>query len=407
MQNLSTHYQQLLGLASPWKVDHVDLSIPNKQVMVKLLYTGKSVRCPECGESCAIYDHAPEQKWRHLDTMQFETVLIARIPRCNCKQHGVKTAGVPWADKHTRFTLMFEGFVVELLQHCSNTRAVSNMLGLNWHAVNQIMRRAVARGLKRRDMEAVDHLGIDEKSFRAGQQYVTLCYDLTGGRVLEVVENRTTEATEQLLGSLTENQRSTVKAVALDMWQPFASAVGKLIPGADIVHDRFHISKYLNEAVDTIRRQESRKLNESGNKTLNGSRYAWLRNPENMTDKQRASFDELMTCELKTGTAWSLKNIFRAFWRFTCPDSADYFFTYWCGVVDRSELKPLIAVKDMLVRHKDNIFNYFKHRVSNAVSEGLNSKIQVIKASARGFHSFESYRTRILFYCAKLNMAIS
>ena len=214
-------------------------------------------------------------------------------------------------------------------------------------------------------------------------------------------------AWSQDLGSLSDNQRSTVKAVAPDMWQPFAKAVANLIPGADIVHDRFHISKYLNEAVDTIRRQESCKLNESGNKTLNGSRYAWLRNPENMTDKQRASFDELMTCELKTGTAWSLKNIFRAFWRFTCPDSADYFFTYWCGVVDRSELKPLIAVKDMLVRHKANLFNYFKHRVSNAVSEGLNSKIQVIKASARGFHSFKSYRTRILFYCAKLNMAIS
>lgn len=375
MQNLSTHYQQLLGLPSPWKVDHVDLSIPDKQVTVKILYTGKSVQCLECGASFAIYDHAPEQKWRHLDTMQFETVLIARIPRCNCKQHGVKTAGVPWAEKHSRFTLMFEGFVVELLQHCSNTNAVSNMLGLSWHAVNQIMRRAVARGLKLRDMEAV--------------------------------ENRTTEATEQLLGSLTDNQRSTVKAVALDMWHTFAKAVTNLVPGADIVHDRFHISKYLNNAVDTIRSQESRKLNESGDKTLNGSRYAWLRNPENMTDKQRASFDELMTCELKTGTAWSLKNIFRAFWRFTCPDSADYFFTYWCGVVDRSELKPLIAVKDMLVRHKNNLFNYCKHRISNAVSEGLNSKIQVIKASARGFHSFESCRNRILFYCAKLNMAIS
>lgn len=101
---------------------------------------------------------------------------------------------------------------------------------------------------------------------------MTLCYDLIGGRVLEVIENRTTEATGQLLGSLTDNQRSTVKAVTLDMWQPFAKAVANLIPGADIVHDRFHISKYLNEAVDTIRRQESRKLNESGDKTLNESR---------------------------------------------------------------------------------------------------------------------------------------
>jgi len=87
-----------------------------------------------------------------------------------------------------------------------------------------------------------------------------------------------------------------------------------------------------------------------------------------MTDKQRASIDELIICKLKTGTVWSLKNICRAFWRFTCPDSADYFFTYWFGVVVRSELKHLIEVKDMLVHHKDKRFNYFNHRVSNAVS---------------------------------------
>ena len=78
-------------------------------------------------------------------TMQFETILVARLPRVNCKEHGVKTSSVPWADKHSRFTLIYEGFVVQLLQHCASTQAVASTLSLSWHSVDQIMRRAGAR----------------------------------------------------------------------------------------------------------------------------------------------------------------------------------------------------------------------------------------------------------------------
>ena len=408
MQSLTTtHYQQLLALPTTWKVEDVLLLLSGKQIEIHLEYIGKKVDCPECGKSSSIYDKAPEQRWRYLDTMQYETILIARVPRCDCKQCGVKTVKVPWADRHSRYTLMFDGFAVALLQHCSSIQAASKLLRLSWHATNDIMNRAVQRGLSRRNTDAVEHIGIDEKSFRAGHKYVTTLNDLKGGRVLDVVETRTTKATVRLLNSLKKSQRKQIKSVSLDMWKPFKSAVNRLLPKADIVHDRFHISKYLNEAVDTVRRHESSQLNKAGDSTLIGSKFVWLRNPENMTKKQRTSFNQLMACELKTGIAWSLKNIFRVFWRFTNHDSAEFFFNYWVGAVEKSELKPLIKVKDMLVRHKDNIFNYFKHKITNAASEGLNSKIQLYKASARGFHSFLSYRTRILFFCGKLNLDIA
>lgn len=380
--------------------------LSGKQIAIHLEYSGKKVVCPACGKSCSIYDKAPEQRWRYLDTMQYETILVARVPRCECKQCGVKTVKVPWADRHSRYTLLFEGFAVALLQHCSSIQAASRLLRLSWHATNEIMRRAVLRGLSRRNTDAIEHIGIDEKSFKAGHQYITTLNDLKGGRVLEVVETRTAKATMRLLSSLKPSQRKQIKSVSLDMWKPFKSAVTKLLPKAEMVHDRFHISKYLNEAVDTVRRHESSQLNKAGDRTLMGSKFVWLRNPENMTKKQRTNFKQLMECELKTGRAWSLKNLFRMFWQLTNRDSADYFFNSWTGAVEKSELKPLIKVKDMLVRHKDNILNSFKHRITNAASEGLNSKIQLYKASARGFHSLLSYRTRILFFCGKLNLAI-
>jgi len=210
MQSLTTHYQQLLGLPSTWRVENVDLSMTGMQVVIRLAYIGKNSKCPECGEACGIYDHAPEQKWRHLHTIQFESILVARLPRTNCTQCRVKTLGPPRADKHSRFTLMLEGFVVQLLQHYANTQAVAKLLGLSWHCVNDIMCRAVNRGMERRDTEVIEHLGIDEKSFRTGHQYVTTLNDLDAGRVLDVVETKTKEATELLLRSIKKRKERLV-----------------------------------------------------------------------------------------------------------------------------------------------------------------------------------------------------
>jgi transposase len=153
-----------------------------------------------------------------------------------------QTVKVSWADRHARYTLVFEGFAIALLQHCSSIPAASKLLRLSWHATNEIMSRAVKRGLSRRSNDAIEHIGIDEKCFRAGHQYVTTLNDLKGDRVLEVVETRTTKATMRLLSSLKKSQRKQIKSVSLDFWQPFKSAAKMLLPKADIVHDRFHIS---------------------------------------------------------------------------------------------------------------------------------------------------------------------
>jgi len=165
MNQLHEHYRLLLGLDSNWIVGDVELSLEGKRVEIRLEFTGSEVKCPECGEACGRHDLAPERTWRHLDTMQFETVLRARVPRCACSRCGVKTAAVPWADKHSRFTLLFEAFALEVLQAASNVRRAAALLALDWDAVHSIMERGVARGLARRSVERVQHVGLDEKSF--------------------------------------------------------------------------------------------------------------------------------------------------------------------------------------------------------------------------------------------------
>jgi len=404
MNTLKQHYRQLLGLDAAWEVSDVTLCVEEKRIEILLRHRGGKVECPECGALCSIADHAPERSWRHLNTMQFETHLRARVPRSNCKSCGVKTTKVPWAEKHSRFTLLFEAFAIEVLKACSTISGALELLGIGWDAAHRIMERAVKRGLERRELEALEYVGMDEKSFGKGQDYISVLVDLSEGRVLEVSPGRTEESAEQLWAALREDQRAGIKAVAIDMWPAFSKSISKHASQAEIVHDRFHISKHLNEAVDKVRREEHKALMREGDERLKGSRQLWLFNPENMSEERWLEFSRLKDLELKTARAWAIKEQFRWFWDYRYAGNARKFFSKWYSWASRSRLGPIIQVAKMLKRHLANILTYFRHRITNAVTEGLNSRIQSIKASARGFRAFANYRTRILFYCGKLDL---
>jgi transposase len=399
------HYALLLGIGSPWEVKNVELKLQEKKVEIELSWQwGQSATCPECGRACSIHDSAPERTWRHLDTMQFATLIRARTPRADCPEHGVKTMAVPWAAPQGRFTLLYERFALDVLLASASVSQACELLGIGWETAHEIMRRAVERGLEGRQLETLKHLGMDEKSFGRGQSYITLLTDLEQSRVINVVEERTSEAAQALWRTLSPEQKDTVQAVAVDMWEPFIQAIQKEVPQADIVHDKFHVSKYLGEAVDKVRRAEHKELLAQGEETLKGTRQLWLYNPQNFSPQQRQEFAKLKDLHLKVARAWAAKELFSEFWNYQEPGWARRFFKGWFGWVSRSQLKPLVEVARMLKRHLDNLLTYLKHHITNAVTEGLNSKIQSIKAAARGFRSFRNYRIRILFFCGKLSL---
>jgi len=402
---LQQHYALLLGIGSPWEVKTVDLNLEAKKVEIELGWQwGAAAKCPECGRECSIHDCAPERAWRHLDTMQFITLIRARTPRADCPEHGVKTMQVPWAAPQGRFTLLFERFAVEVLLASASVSQACALLGLSWDTAQEIMRRAVQRGLERRQLERLKYLGMDEKSFRRGQSFVTLLTDLEESRVLDVVEERTAEAASQLWDTLSPEQKQGVEAVAVDMWEPFIQTIQTQVPDADIVHDKFHVSKYLGEAVDKVRRQEHKELLAQGDETLKGTRQLWLYNPQNFSPEQAEEFSALKDLHLKVARAWAAKELFSKFWEYQEEGWARRFFKDWFAWVSRSRLKPVVDVAQMLKRHLDNLLTYLKHHITNAVTEGLNSKIQSLKSAARGFRSFRNYRIRILFFCGKLNL---
>lgn len=403
--NLERHYKELLGLDKNWRVERVELVLERQRVEIIVGWSGSEKgSCPECGKSCRIYDLREERSWRHLDTMQFETIIRCRVPRVKCAQHGVLTMATPWAGKHSRFTLLFEAFAVLVLQASQTVEAARRLLGLSWRQVDEIRTRAVERGLERRRSEPIDYLGIDEKSFARGHSYVSVLADLQAGRVLEVAPGRDEGAAQELLETLSAQQRSEALAVAVDMWPAYMKQVKAQMGEAVLVHDRFHVVKHLNDAVDKVRRRENKLLMARRDERLKGSRYLWLKGLERMSPQARSRFHELKDSGLKVGRAWTIKHLFEEFWTFDFGSDARAFFRDWYGWAIRSRLDPIKQVARMLKAHLHGLLGYILHPITNATTEGLNSKIQLLKASARGFRSFAKYRIAILFHCGKLDL---
>ncbi len=403
--SLAQHYGQMLKLIDPWIVSEVDLDTENLRLKIRVHTTkGAKLPCPSCGRLCSKLDHREERVWRHLDTMQFETLIVCRIPRVDCPEHGVLSATVPWADAYSRFTLLFEHFAIDVLRAAKSITAAMKLLRLSWDQIHAIQEQAVNRGLSRRANDKINHLGLDEKSFLAGHSYASVLTDLDQGRVLEVVAERTEAAAVTLLQTLSKEQRTRVKAVAMDMWPAFMQAARTILPDADIVHDKYHVAAYLGQAVDAVRRKEHRELSRIGNDALKGTRYLWLRRPDHWNASEQSSFRALAVEALKVGRAWSIKESFRHFWNYRYHGSACRFFRSWYFWATHSKLKPVAEVAKILYRHLAGLLAYLKHHITNAVAEGLNSKIQTIKANARGFRNFLNYRVTILFHCGKLNL---
>jgi transposase len=300
--------------------------------------------------------------------------------------------------------LLFERFAIDVITASKSIKDAAMLLGISWDQVHHIQSRAVKRGIEKRRLNKMKNVGIDEKSFLKGHKYASLMVDIDGERVIEVVQDRTLEATNELWSKIPEKIRHGVDAVATDMWDAFITSSKQNAPNAEIVHDKFHIAKYLNEAVNKVRKLEHKELMSEGDDTLKGKKYLFLTKKENMSVEKKREFNDIRKDVLKTGRAWSIKEMFSDFWSYTYEECAKKFFNKWYWWATHSRLKPMVDVAKMLKRHFDNIVTYIKHRITNALIEGFNSKIQSIKANARGFRNFENYRIAILFNCGKLNL---
>jgi transposase len=399
-------YAKILGVSTPWMVADVDLDLSNHQVNILVEPESDAMfACLACGKSCSRYD-SRERKWRHLDTCQYKTILVCRVPRVRCPEHGVQQVLVPWAEPNSRFTGHFEALVINWLR-TANIKAVAELMTLTWVEVDGIMKRAVARGLRRRGKQNPTAIGVDETSFQKRHEYVTVVVDLHESAVLHVANDRKEVSLGGLYDGLDASQRENIEVVAMDMHVPYIEATMKAVPGAEkkIAFDRFHVAKHIGDAVDKVRREEHKALMAKGDFTLKGSKHVWLSSEENLTNPvMQHMLDALREAGLRTGDAHALKESARYLWRYVSRGWAKRAWNDWIGWAMRSGLEPMAKAAQTVGDHLWGIINAVVLGVTNAAAESTNAKIQRIKGMACGFRSRERFRNAIYFHLGNLDL---
>jgi transposase len=380
-------FTKLLALQRPWVVERVDLDPGDSRLEVRLRHRSSArFRCPKCGAGLPLYDHVPLRRWRHLDHGSWMTWLQARIPRVSCLLHGIRQVRVPWALPGSRFSIPFEKHAIDTLLE-ADVLGASRLLRLSWHETWGLMERAVQRGLKAKRRRIITHLGVDEKAVAKRHQYVTLVSDLKRGTVEFIAFDRKKSSLDAYYQALSATQLAGIQAVAMDMWEPFIASTREYVAEAagKIVFDRFHIMKHMTKAVDDVRKAEHRYLQEEDDDTLKRTKYLWLFSEENLPERYAEWFARLKTLHLKTGRAWAIKESLRDLWNYQRKGWAERHWKKWYFWATHSALPPVAKAARMVKNHLANVLTYFDHRITNATSEGLNSKIQTVKKTPTAF----------------------
>ena len=275
---------------------------------------------------------------------------------------------------------------VAVLFHCS------------WSTVAAAVDEAVAYGLAHHDLSGVTHIGIDEISRKRGHVYVTNVYDLKSRRLLWSGEGRAKETLEGFFDWFGKERAEQLEGVCCDMWQPYIDVIKTRAPKAVLVFDKFHIVQHLTQAVDQVRRDEIREKGKAHKDLMAKTRYIWLKNPWNLTDKQQSRLSELEHLKLKINRAYLLKEAFREFWEYTRPGWAKRYLDKWFWWATHSRLEPMREFAWMLRRHQEDLMNYFRMPIHNGTVEGLNNKAKVISHKAYGFRTARNY-IRNLYHC--------
>lgn len=374
-------FARLLDLERPWSVERVEVAPTNDHLEVGLRHwSNASFRCPDCGVARPLYDHLPERRWRHLDHGPCRTWLRARVPRVSCPAHGVRQVAVPWALSGSRLSLAFERHAIDVLLE-ADVAGAARLLGLSWDEAWGVMERAVERGMAAKRRRVIRRLGVDEKAVAKRHQYVTLVSDLDRGTVEFVAFDRKKASLDAYYQTLRPKQLAGIEAVCMDMWEAFITSTCEYVPLAKnkIVFDRFHIMRHMTEAVDAVRKAEHRRLQAAGDDTLKRTKYFWLFSAENLPENYAERFAQLKRMHLQTARAWAIKESLRELWNYRTRGWALRHWKSWYFWATHSGLEPVVKVARMLKDHLDNVLTYCAHGLTNATSEGLNSKIQTIK----------------------------
>jgi len=403
--NSESLFAVALGITPPWEVEGVEFTKENKRLDIKIGFRrGATFACPVCGTTAPVHDTS-EKTWRHLNFFQFEAYLTARVPRVKCPNadHGVKQVPIPWARAGSGFTLLFEALAMALVREMP-VKAAAAMLGEHdtriWRVIDHYIQSARAEV----DHSEVRRVGMDETSARRGQDYISLFYDMDQRRLLFGTEGRDHETVKAFTDDFRDHNGApeNITDACLDMSKAFIKGVNESLPNAEITFDSFHLIKHMNDALSQVRAEEAKFYPEM----MKGSRYAFLKNPENLTKKQDETLTSLCNYRLKTARAYLIKLALQDVYFAPSREEAEVRLKTWYGWAIRSQIEQVRAVAKTVKNHWNGILSWFDSQLSNGFIEAVNGLIQAAKRRARGYRTTKNLINMAYLIAGKLDFRL-
>lgn len=349
--------------------------------------------CSGCGHRRPGYDMLPERRFQFIPIWGILVFFVYTMRRVDCSQCGIKVERVPWAESKSPITTRYAWFLASWAKRLS-WKEVAESFRTSWDSVYRAVGLAVRWGLAHRDLDGIEAIGVDEVLWHRGHKYLTVVYQIDEGcrRLLWIGRDRKTETLDAFFNQFGEHA-TTLRYVCSDMWKPYLEVLQRRVSQAIHILDRYHIVAHLNKAVDEVRADEARRMKQDGYEPiLKHSRWALLKNPENLTDKQSDKLSDLLQYNLKSVRAYLLKEEFQILWEYVSPAWAGKFLDAWCNRAMRSRIEPMKKTARMMRRHRELILNWFhaKGTISAGSVEGMNNKLKVTFRRSYGFRTLEA-----------------
>lgn len=373
------------------------LHVLPKETEVFLKRTRKTGECPDCWRRRCRIEELYTRRIRDLD-FRGKCIIVftpAKI-HCHCGYRGLEK--LDFVDKYSFCTNRFEEYVFLLCQKM-NLKDTAELVQLDWKTVKGIDKKFLKKQLVPLSESSPKNIGMDEIASSKGHNYMSIVRDEDAKRVLWVGEGRKKETIDGFFFELGKVKSAAIKTATMDMWDPFIASVTEHCPNADIVFDKFHISKKVNEALDSIRKKEFSKADDKERKDMKHKRFLILSRQRRLNDEQRETIDDLKKINASLFEAYLLKEHVLDIFDETNVHGALVRLGKWMANVERLGIEPFLKVISTMRNYWYGIVNYFKYRFTNAASEGFNNKINIIKRRAYGFRDLEYLKLKILQTC--------
>jgi transposase len=345
--------------------------------------------CPGCGATMGA-NRTKLQTARDLPLgTALSVVLVYEVVQGHCSACGAwATIHPPGIDDHARATRRLMEFVSRLarhlpLLHIKEVVPVDDATAFRWD------KTILKDKLPPPKLDDLRILLIDEKAVRKHHGYVTLVMNGASGELLHMAEGKKKESLKGFLDKLSDEQKASIVAVAMDRAGAYYEVVKAELPDADIVFDKFHLIANYHAVIDEVRRAEWRKANAADKDVIKGQRYNLFRNPENRTSAQTQSLMRLLHMNRNLAMVYILKDAFKKLWDYQRLGPAGKYLAKWVRWALVSGVEALRRFGRKVLKARNEILNFCKHRITTGPLEGFNNTISRIIRRACGVRSLD------------------